>query len=359
MKRTKRFLRREVQLEHLVVRKLNAPESSLLAKLPTELVGQVLTYLPTASAASLNISSWYISRLIGTKYLEMLVTSDPEKLAFLNLLEHDMVEKVVCNTCKKLHRIRDMIIYESTGSKDSLPCLSDERMGKVTLKTHGNFDSTFFKMAVKHCRLSDYDYQTWEFLLLLLLESRINTPFSNQEAKFWIPNNSLFVRRRHTLHEQDTDAPANYGSICQHLIFKIKRPHAGPIVQTFYVRSYEGNWSIVSVFKAAERRNTTSELQKCQYCQLNIRLAFIAMVMIRWQSQWQPGNIWEEGLHSEECKAYISAFEYLPPSPVLADLVTLPVVEFRRGDISSVFQGRGLFRIQRWDGWTVILYRPE
>jgi hypothetical protein len=109
--RTKRFSR------HLAVQRPNALENSLLAKLPTELLQQIANDLPVASAASFSLSCRHIHLLIGTQYLENLATSSHETLVFLKLVEHDLQNHIVCNSCRKLHRIQDARKYTENGQR--------------------------------------------------------------------------------------------------------------------------------------------------------------------------------------------------------------------------------------------------
>jgi hypothetical protein len=90
----------------------NALENSLWAKLPTELLQQIANDLPVVSAASFSLSCRHIYLLTGTQYLENLATSDHETLVFLKLLERDLQNQIVCNSCRKLHRIQDAEKYD-------------------------------------------------------------------------------------------------------------------------------------------------------------------------------------------------------------------------------------------------------
>lgn len=166
--RTKRFSR------HPAVQRPNALENSLLAKLPTELLQQIANDLPVASAASFSLSCRHIHLLIGTQYLENLVTSSHETLVFLKLVEHDLQNHIVCNSCRKLHRIQDARKYTENGQRVwpvVVPdCLSDDRDAMVTLFIHENFSTTVFKMAMKH-----YHYDPRSRQLLNLLSGKFCT----------------------------------------------------------------------------------------------------------------------------------------------------------------------------------------
>lgn len=99
--KTKRLFRRSA------IQRPDSLENSILAKLPTELLQQVANDLPVASAASFSLSCRYIYLFIRTQYLENLATADHEKLVFLKLVEHDLQNQIVCNSCRKLHRMQD------------------------------------------------------------------------------------------------------------------------------------------------------------------------------------------------------------------------------------------------------------
>jgi hypothetical protein len=121
--RTKRLFR------HPAVQRPNALECSLLIKLPAELLQQVANDLHVAPAASFSLSCRHIHLLIGIQYLENLATLDHETLGFFKLLEHDLLNQIVCNVCRKLHKIQDAQKYTEDGQRGfpvvKRDCLSD------------------------------------------------------------------------------------------------------------------------------------------------------------------------------------------------------------------------------------------
>jgi hypothetical protein len=163
--KTKRFFR------YPAVQWSDAVENSLLAKLPTELLQQVVNDLPVASAVSFSLSCRYIYLLIGTQYLENLATADHETLVFLKLVEHDLQNQIVCNSCRKLHRIQDARKYTENGQQILqvvVPdCLCDDSEAMVGSFIHENFSTTVFKMAMKHHYHFGYDAQSRKLLNLL------------------------------------------------------------------------------------------------------------------------------------------------------------------------------------------------
>jgi hypothetical protein len=90
---------------------------------------------------------------------------------FLKLVERDLQNQIVCNSCRKLHRIKDARKYTEK-SHWIFPavepeCLLNDREAMVTSYIHENFSTTVFKMAMKYYQHFGYDAQTHKLLNLL------------------------------------------------------------------------------------------------------------------------------------------------------------------------------------------------
>jgi hypothetical protein len=148
-----------------------------LAKLPAELLQQIANNLPVASAASFSLSCQHIHLLIGTQYLENLATSSDETLVFLKLIEHDLQNQIVCNSCRKLHRIQDARKYTMNRYQVRRlvepDCVFNDGYAMVALYIHENFSTTVFKMAMKHYHVFGYDARSRQ--LLNLLSAKLST----------------------------------------------------------------------------------------------------------------------------------------------------------------------------------------
>jgi hypothetical protein len=336
--RTKRFCR------HPAVQRSNALENSLLAKLPTELLQQVANYLPVASAASFSLSCRHIQLLIGAQYLKNLATSYHETLVFLKLLEHDLQNQIVCNSCRKLHRIQHARKYTEKGHRRSVAvpdCLFDDREARVTRFIHDNFSTTVFKMAMKHYHHFGNDGQSRQLLNLLsgnFFTYLRATLVQKRKGECRIKNGSLFTRERISFHGTCTgvDPHSIFFRICPHLECEsIGRP-ASLCITIPYSLSHEEKWSMLLHCENSTNINKASwdlcsELQQCRYCRTEYQAGFkhddgctIKVTITVWKDLGQ-------GPEAEEWKAHFPLENFSFPQPI----------QFCGGEIASVFQGRG------------------
>ncbi|KAH8652668.1 hypothetical protein BGZ60DRAFT_419999 [Tricladium varicosporioides] len=337
---TKRFSR------HPIAQKSNALENSILARLPIELLQQVANCLPIASAVSFSLSCRHIHLLIGTQYLENLAAAGHETLMFLKLIEHDFPNQIVCNSCKKLHRMQDAKKYTEDG-QPVLPvvgpdCLHEDRKAMVTSYIHENFSTTVFKMAMKHYRQFGYDSQSRQLLNLLsgkVYSDAWGTFVRKQKVQCQIKNGSLFTCKRIAFHGKckyvERDSILFW--ICPHLEYKsIGRP-ASLCLTTSDPFFLEEKWTNLLRCEGSTNiqnapRDLCSELQQCRYCRTEYKTEFehddgctIKFTIIIWKDLG-PGP------ETKEWKAHF------PPQ----DRVSFPQpVQFHRGEIASVFQVRG------------------
>lgn len=340
--RTARFSR------YLAAPRADAIQSSPLVKLPTELLQKITNHLPTVSAASFSLSCRHIYLSIGTQYLENLASSYDETLVFLNLWEHDLQNHIVCHFCRKFHRIRDARKYTEYGhqvypEKVKPGCLSHDRNLMVTFFIHENFSATVFKMAMKHYRRFGHDAQGRK-LLSLLSGNASKVPwdrwFRKQKAECQIKNGSLLTCVRTTFHGTCAGAERQeiFAQICPHLEFQsvMGRP-ANLRIAALSPLPDEERWSML--IHNENRTNiektswgTCSELQQCLYCRTEYTTGFkhndgctIKFTIIIWKDLGR-------GPEADEWKAHFP----------LEDIRSFPKPgQFHRGDIPSVFQGRG------------------
>lgn len=338
---TKRFFR------YLADQRSDALENSLLAKLPAELLQQVANDLPVASAVSFSLSCRYIHLLIGTRCLENLATADHETLVFLKLVEHDLQNQIVCNSCRKLHRMQDAWKYTENGQR-AWPvvgpvCLFDDRRAMVTSYIHNNFSTTVFKMVMKHHHQFGYDAQSRQLLNLLSKKFGADawggTLVRKQKAECQIKNGSLFTCKRTAFHGACTDVERDSTLfwICPHLQCKtIGRP-AGFCITTSAPLLLEEKWSMslrceksTNIKEAS--RDLCLEFHQCRYCRTEYKASL----------EHEDGctfkfttTIWKDlgqGPEAEEWKAHFP----------LQDPLSFPQsIQFREGEIAAVFQVSG------------------
>jgi len=332
--RIKRFSR------YLAVRRPNALENSLLAKLPTELLQQIANDLPVASAASFSLSCRHNLLLIGTQYLENLATSSHETLVFLKLVEHDLQDQVVCNSCRKLHRIRDAKKYSGFHYPVEPDCLVDDRKARVHTYINEKFSTTVFKMAVKHHHLFGYDARSRQLLNLLSVESytyRCRSFVKRQDAECQIKNGSLFICKRVSFHGTCTAferESISFYWICPHLELETIGRSASLRIRSSYHVCIRRRSRLLHCDNRSNTRkgDLYSELQQCRYCRTEYTAGFeyddgctIKLTITIWKDLGQ-------GPEAEEWKAHLP----------LPDWRSLPQpIQFHGGEIASVFQERG------------------
>jgi F-box domain len=316
---------------HPAIQRPNALEKSILLKLPTELLEQIVNNLPVTSAASFSLSCRHIYLLIGTQYLENIATSSHETLVFLNLLEHDLPNQIVCNSCRKLHRIQDARKYTENGQRTFPPvepdCLNDDREAMVTSYIHENFSSTVFKMAMKHYHHFGYDVQSQQ--LLNHLSDRFsaqlcNTLVQKEKAKSQIRNGSLFTCKRIDFHGTCTvvERDSIFFWICPHLEIESTEGSSSLCITTSYPLTLEEKWSVLLRCENGTNMkkmswDLSSEIQQCRYCRTEYKVDFkhddgctIRFTITIWKDLGQ-------GPEAEEWKAHISLQDgRLFPRPV-------------------------------------------
>jgi hypothetical protein len=284
--------------------------------------------------------------LIGTQYLESLATSSHETLVFLKLVEHDLQNQIVCNSCRKLHRIQDARKYTENGHQ-ILPvvvpdCLFDDREAMVAQYIHENFSTPVFKMAMKHYRLFGYDARSRQLLNLLsgkFCTHAWGTLVQKQKAECQIKNGSLFTCKSIAFHGTCTgfERDSICFWICPHLELESIGRSASLRITTSYPFSPEEKWSMLLHCENSTNIKKTSwdlcsEIQQCRYCRTEYKASFehdegctIKFTITIWKDLGQ-------GPEAEEWKAHFPLQDWLSfPQPI----------QFYRGEIASIFQIRG------------------
>ena len=102
------YLRRLLSLSR---RRLAALSSSILNKVPLELLLYIIDFLPSESAVAFSLSCMHLKCLLGTQHFLRVTSSTKDTLALLNLLALDLPKHVVCNSCKRLHNTENLLRY--------------------------------------------------------------------------------------------------------------------------------------------------------------------------------------------------------------------------------------------------------
>jgi hypothetical protein len=136
-----------------------ALSSSILNRVPLEILVSIMDFLPSESAVAFSLSCMHLKCLLGTQHFLKVASSSKDTLALLDLLALDLPNQVVCSPCQRLHNMENLRRYNratySAGrtcySYDSLrfpTCVSRDRNSDASMITN-LFGTTAFKMAMK------------------------------------------------------------------------------------------------------------------------------------------------------------------------------------------------------------------
>ena len=287
-----------------------------MANLPTELLQQVANNLSIASAASFSFSCRHIHLMIGTQYLENLATWYHETLEFLELLEHDLQNQIVCKSCRKLHRIQDAREYtESYGGLLGAPdCLWDDEEAMAPFYINENFSTTVFKMAMKHYHPFGNDARSRQLLNLLSGKFRpyaLGTLVIERKAECQIKSGSLFICKRIAFHGKCTgiERDSIFFPLCPHLEFKsIGRGRSASLciqhrILFHFRRSGHCYYSTRTVLIERRHRGISARnFNHVNSVELNIRLVLSTMMVVLKISQSLSGRILGKGLKPKNGK---------------------------------------------------------
>jgi hypothetical protein len=136
-----------------------ALSTSILNKVPVDILLQIIDYLPSESAVAFSLSCMYLKCLLGTQHFLRVTSSTKNTLTLLNLLALNLPNHIVCSAYKRLHNMQNLRRYNSatysagntTYQYDSLrfpACVSQNRNNNTCAITN-LFGATAFKIAIK------------------------------------------------------------------------------------------------------------------------------------------------------------------------------------------------------------------
>ncbi|CZT10498.1 uncharacterized protein RAG0_14948 [Rhynchosporium agropyri] len=331
------------------IQRPNALGSSLLAKLPAELLLHIANVLPVSSAASFTLSCRQINHLVGTRYFEDLASSFDETLVFLNLIERDLQDYIVCKSCRKLHRIRDARKYTENGRQiwpvvTTPNCLADDRRTMVSQFLHDNFSTTVFKMVMKRHSLFGHDTRTRQLLRLLswqIFPSHTwGTLVQSEKTECRINSGSLFTCKRVIVHGacKGVEQWQPWIWICPHLELKSTGPPGSLRIITKFPLAIKEMWSgLLHSKEVTDTKKTSwgssSGFRQCRFCRTEFETTFehhngckmkIKITIWKDLGQWPEGEEWKQ-------KIYLSPLDRLSPPQS---------IQFPRGEITSVFEAQ-------------------
>jgi hypothetical protein len=316
------------------VQKSNAQQSSPLAKLPVELLLEILGLLPLESAVAFTLTSQLYYSLFGSEHFGKLAPLCKEKLAFLELLDHDLEDYIFCSYCKVFHKIKHAKRYTLDQPQTCQQVVLDKEVRKFRLYISSNFSRTIFKMAMKHFRYFGNDDRTRQ-LLRLLSTGRDRTAYPldsyskfREETDFRIKDASLFMSKRITYRGRDRyfRGDMRLFLICPHLESCSHRQVDG-ICITIDSHQPREMWSTIIELDTGHNNKgqRSSGLHRCQYCptEYKVEIKYGKGVVFS-----VTCTIWKDlgkGPDTEEWKAHCD-----PKPPV-------PDVEIQAGWIAAVF----------------------
>ncbi|KAH8800248.1 hypothetical protein F5884DRAFT_547539 [Xylogone sp. PMI_703] len=139
------------------------PPSERLSKLPTELIGNIVKYLPPESAAALSLTCRRLHGILEQEYLRPLMKNlfSDRSYPFLLLMENNFPDNIICRYCHCSHRVtsREALRYipESRllGPQRYDPaqtCVQNHFSLEGIIYLNPFFSSTVFRMAMKRYR---------------------------------------------------------------------------------------------------------------------------------------------------------------------------------------------------------------
>ena len=123
------------------------PRATSLIDLPIELLRHIISYLPESSAGCLAMCNHALLRALGQQYWRYLQADNPEKEAFLLLLQRDLPNWLYHPCCGRIREVCNEYGKPGRRMKDSLRCLS--RAGAIDIS--GVFSIRFHHVhAIMH-----------------------------------------------------------------------------------------------------------------------------------------------------------------------------------------------------------------
>ncbi|TGO07246.1 hypothetical protein BTUL_0304g00050 [Botrytis tulipae] len=355
----------------------DALNNSPLRIVPNDVMQMIAKHLTPASAGSFFLTCRQIGLVIGTQYIDGLKTSKDDTMEFLNLLEHDLQDQIVCTFCRKLHKMRDAERYaknsycwygysgdpEISGLPefDKIPtCVKYDKERQVDLYTHKNFGVTISKMAIKSHRLFGNDAQTKRLLRLLSAPEDYSADnpcksLTTEKGECRIKNGSIFTRKfmNYKWKCQSFGVPTCI-PICFHLVVEKVGSNKIRAVSCYAWSRPENIWSALQPTcqeKTGTGENNTSRhvrsgLLQCRYCRTvcKIELKHHSRYFISRCNRALAIVIYKHFESEEDWKKHI-------PPIGSGDEENEPI-EFSKEKISSVFEVDDAVFEPRFTSWS-------
>ncbi|KAH7411354.1 hypothetical protein BKA64DRAFT_772931 [Cadophora sp. MPI-SDFR-AT-0126] len=300
--------------------------------LPNEIILQIGDFLQPSAGANFALTCLPIYRLFTNSCRFM---NDDDKLEFLELLERDLPNHIVCQSCIKLHSIKKAHKYVQNrwmGNSPLPACRVELKRRHVQFHLHKDFSLVLFQMAMK---LNQQGRDASRILGFLSSESGkyLHDKYLEQYSSL-----ARVVDNRLLLRDQRVCKVPTSNRLPREMTFWIC-PH-------FWVYSGDELNSLDSWRSQLEKPDPLGPevchsgpgLMRCLFCYTDFRLDF--------KSFGDSGNVacvttWKDlgssrPLLNEKWQSHLS-------NPIARDRV-----EFERGSICSAFEG-GDFRLFKFD----------
>ncbi|KAJ8061537.1 hypothetical protein OCU04_009350 [Sclerotinia nivalis] len=324
-----------------------ALSSSILEKVPVEILSDIMDFLPLESAVAFSLSCMHLKRLLGTRHFSRISSSTEETLALLNLLALDLPDQVVCSVCRRLHHMQNLRRYNcmtygtsrTTDEYTSLrfpACVSQDRKNETWIIT-GLFGETAVNMALKRC------HQNPESTELLNIMSRRKARIINWGKYLRQYREECRIVQGHLMHKlqsvfisrecsstTDFKPPSTASEkICPHIRFQTSLKYIG------------------------------SGVRRCQKCPTEYRIDFKyyegfgwGRFFTRWKDFGSEGEArWAQHLPSRAksratstVKIFRALFQDQVSVQTPVELPSQPEVQHQDGDLSSAFKGSNDFK---------------
>jgi len=266
----KRFLQRSSRASKEP--SLQSPNLSPLEYLPTEILQDITSYLPTASAAVFALCSKTVLHKIGTQYFEELKkgkfqqepygnTPPPmseeqaARQSFLLLLEKDFTDQIFCHSCQIIHDPEKAVGKLLTGPQ-LRPCTQKYYIMSVIYGYVG-FNFPYVYMAMKNHRAGRANQ---------VILNKLSKTVTHYEAEYTyqrtraprIIKDRFFLRTQHWLLLPSSNKPLAfpksffYCKLCRHLLLYRGKTALAEIVQCRLAHTKESFLFAMCRYKAMQ-----------------------------------------------------------------------------------------------------------
>jgi hypothetical protein len=308
-----------------------ALESSVLGKIPLELLLQITEHLPAPSAAAFSISCMQIKCLIGDRYLRNLVGRPANKIAFLDILALDLPDQVVCPICQRLHKMENATRY--IPRRTAAACLFDDENVVLGSLTGVNFSTTLFRMAMKRYQQNPECSQLLK--LLSYRRTKLESGYVNHYKEDCRIIQGIMIHRVQKVYLSIELITLPFLEICRHLNFGMGKDSTYVGTSVYCGNDLEQVWSTNWNLASQEKHNNGSGLMRCPHCWTEFRFDFkyypgykVALFFTRWKNLGS-------GPADEDWTRNFQRSGHFPPK----------TDQFQAGPLSSVFEDSDDFKL--------------